>query len=182
MDGTSISDLPSSSSSTLPQPIPSSLSAEPTLDQNTIHQLINGIHQASTSGATQLVSRDIPLNTSHLMHDERIKASYIPPPINEKDYIQEQQDTDNIIQMHNKKVNFENTMDDMYNEIQIPLVLGIMYFIFQLPVFKKYLFLYFPFIFSNDGNFNFNGYVFTSFLFGFMYYSINKSMNYFNTF
>jgi len=36
------------------------------LDQNTINHIVSGIQQASSSGATQLPSRDIPTSTNHI--------------------------------------------------------------------------------------------------------------------
>jgi hypothetical protein len=48
---------------------------------------------------------------------------------------------------------------------------------FQLPIFKKYLFLYVPFLFFNDGNYNIKGYLTISVLFGSIYYFCNKVLN-----
>jgi hypothetical protein len=76
----------------------------------------------------------------------------------------------------------QNSLDDMYNEIQTPLLLGVLYFLFQLPFFRKFLFSYIPILFANDGNLNINGYIFTSALYGLIYYVLNKTTHYFGTF
>jgi hypothetical protein len=147
------------------------------LDQSVINQIVNGLQQANLTGATQLPSRDIPLNTSGLTHDMSVQPNYIPPPIQnqgQQDYINNYEKTSDMINEYNYKVENNNRLDDMYNEIQVPLLLSVLYFLFQLPVFRKYIFTYLPFLFSKDGNLNFNGYIFMSALFGIFYYLLNK--------
>jgi hypothetical protein len=154
------------------------------LDQSTINQIVNGLQKASVSGLTQLPSRDIPRNTEVITNDEQIQPNYIPQ-VNQsqmhEDYIQKMQQmnqsTNEIIDEHNKKANFSNSLDNLYDEIQTPLLLAILFFIFQLPIFKKYLFMYIPFLFFNDGNYNLKGYVIISIFFGCVYYFCNKIIN-----
>jgi len=62
------------------------------------------------------------------------------------------------------------------------LFLSILYFLFQLPVVKKQLFTYMPILFSKDGNMNIHGFIATSILFGFSFYSVNKSVKAINRF
>jgi hypothetical protein len=147
-DTTSISDLP--------------------LDQSTISQLVSGLQQ--TRGATQLSSRDIPTNTTPIVVDEQTQPNFVgdastSSPTLDKDYIEEYEDDD---------VTTNNSLEDVYNEIQTPLLLAVLFFVFQLPVFKKHLFRYFPVLFSGDGNLNINGFLFNSALFGLVYYSYKK--------
>ena len=87
-----------------------------------------------------------------------------------------------IINNYNKSHKNSNSLDEMYNEIQIPLLLSVLYFLFQLPIFKKSLFHYLPMIFSKDGNYNINGFIFTSCLFGLLFYILNKIIFHFNVF
>ena len=153
------------------------------LDQNTISQIVNGLQQASLSGTTQLSSRDIPMITTNHSNDPQIQPNYVPsPPISTRDYIKENEDKNDLIYNYNKNMQNQNSMDNIYSEIQIPLLVIILYFLFQLPFFKKNLFHYLPVLFSNDGNFNINGLFFTSILFGMLFYFINKVMLYFDKF
>jgi len=154
------------------------------LDQTTINQIVNGLQKASVNGLTQLPSRDIPRTTETITNDAHIQPNFIPQPNPtqmQEDYIQKMQQmnqsTDEIIEEHNKKANFSNSLDNLYEEIQTPLLLAILFFIFQLPIFKKYLFLYVPFLFFNDGNYNLKGYLIISVLFGCIYYFCNKLLN-----
>ena len=61
------------------------------LDQSTIAQIVNGLQQASSSGLTQLQSRDIPRTTETLTQDEQIQPNYIPQTSNH-DYIKENEE------------------------------------------------------------------------------------------
>ena len=119
-----------------------------------------------------------PQNTQQIMNDPGIQANYVPPPPeNQTDYIKDE-DTNYTY----KEETINSSMDAIYDEIQAPLLLSVLYFIFQLPIMKKLLFQYIPFLCSNDGNYNFNGLIFTSGLFGFIYYSLTKTMSHFNKF
>jgi hypothetical protein len=148
------------------------------LDQTTINQIVNGLQQASLAGATTLPSRDIPLHTEQLTSDVQIQPNYIPQPLS-KDYINEE--NDNINNYYNSEKNY-NSLDSLYDELQVPLLLSVLYFLFQLPFFKKNLFKYLPFFCHSDGNYNLNGLIFTCALFGFIYYLLSKTVNKFSKF
>jgi hypothetical protein len=152
------------------------------LDQTTISQIVSGLQQASISGATQLSSRDIPMTSTGHNIDPNIQPNYVPPPPQNMDYIRDYENTSDMVNNYNKNTLRQNSLDDMYNEIQTPLLLAVLYFLFQLPFFRKILFSYFPVLFSNDGNLNINGFLFTSILFGLLYFLLNKITNHFSTF
>ena len=148
------------------------------LDQTTISQIVNGLQQASIAGATSLPSRDIPQNTQQLTHDPAVQVNYVPPPPpNQKDYI-----NDEPTNYDYPEERVKNSLDSIYDEIQAPLLLGVLYFTFQLPIMRKMIFKYMPFLCNNDGNYSLNGLIFTSGLFGFIYFSLTKSMAQFNKF
>jgi hypothetical protein len=145
------------------------------LEQSTINQIISGLQQASATGATSLPSRDIPNTTSQITQDPYIQPNYIPPETNNK-YINELETPDDMIRRYNKNNVSEDSLDNLYNQIQIPLLLAILYFIFQLPIFKNTLFKYLPILFNSDGNINFTGLIFTSIMFGSTYFILSKTM------
>lgn len=149
-----------------------------TLDQNTINHIVSGIQQASSSGATQLPSRDMPTSTSHIAQDVQVQANYVPPPPPQhSDYIQQYEDNNEIVDDYYDSQKRNASLDSMYDELQTPLLLGVLFFLFQLPFFKKYLFAYMPMLFLNDGNYNIYGFVFMSAFFAFVYYILSKTMN-----
>jgi hypothetical protein len=152
-----------------------------TLDQSTISQIVNGLQQASLAGATQLPSRDIPLQTEQLTNDVQIQPNYIPQPSQQqRDYINDM-NSDNINDYYRAEKN-QNSLDSLYDELQAPLLLAVLYFLFQLPFFKKTVFKYLPFFCNTDGNYNFNGLIFTCALFGLIYYSLSKTVKNFSKF
>jgi len=153
------------------------------LDQTTINQIVNGLQQASINGSTKLPSRDIPMTTTAFSNDPQIQANYVPPPpLINNDYIQNNEETNDIVNTYNKNLEYSNSLDNMYNEIQTPLLIAILYFLFQLPFFRNLLFKYLPFLFSTDGNYNMNGLLFKSIFFGLLFYTFIKLSKYFNVF
>ena len=157
-------------------------SAGMTLDQTTISQIVNGLQQATLAGATQLPSRDIPMNTTGLSADPQVMPNYVPPPPQNADYIKNFEQSSDMVHNYNRSKQINNSLDDMYNEIQTPLLLAVLYFLFQLPFFKKFLFSYLPFLFSNDGNYNLNGFLFISAMFGMLFHFLMKTTSFFSAF
>lgn len=143
-----------------------------TLDHKTISQIVNDLQQASMAGATQLPNRDMPILTEQITNDPNIQPNHIPEP-DIKDYIVDDNDD---INAYYRGERVDNSLDKLYDELQTPLLLAVLYFIFQLPIIKKILFKYFPFFCNNDGNYNLNGLMFTCALFGGIYYTISFMM------
>lgn len=146
-----------------------------TLHPDTINQLINGLQQANISGATQLQSRDLPMETQPLQMDEECKPSFVPS--SDEKYISEdkEQEIQNIVHNYehdNKKYNY---LGQIFEKLQTPILLGILFYIFQLQWIKLYLFRIFPTLFAQDGNITTNGLILYSILFAFSYYFINES-------
>ena len=175
-DSTSIMDLPTGGENNI-----SITATEKQIDQSTISQLVSGLQQATTTGVTQLASRDMPMNTTNITNDVQTQPNYIPQT-NHVDYIKEHDDANDVINQYNRGVGQSDSLDEMYNEIQTPTLLAVLYFLFQLPIFRRYLFTYFPILFSKDGNLNINGFLFNSVLFGLLFYLLNKVTMNFNRF
>lgn len=137
-------------------------------DGNVMNELITGLQRASANGLTTLPSRDIPRNSDGLMNDEQIRPNYVPR-VN-GDYISQHELSKLSEVNYIKQKNTEDSMEYIYEKLQLPILLGILYFIFQLPVTRKYLVKYIPGIFMTDGNFSIIGLLFISTLFaGFCY-------------
>jgi hypothetical protein len=116
----------------------SSSSGQVSLDQTTINQIINGLQTASASGATHLPSRDVPINTEEIVKDPRVLANYLPPEPQQR-YINQSETNEDILYEQQVKSGRAHTLDELYDEIQIPLLIGVLYFIFQLPAVRKML-------------------------------------------
>jgi hypothetical protein len=120
----------------------------------------------------KLPSRDIPRNTDGYMQDIETTANYIPAPKLTSDYIRSFQDDDEIaIREHKQKKHKERLIDTLLTELQIPIFIAILFFIYQMPLLDRLIFKKFSFltIYNEDGNFNFNGLVIKSILFGLSY-------------
>jgi hypothetical protein len=149
------------------------------LDYNVMNQVVNGIQQASLNGMTSLRSRDIPMNTNELTTDINTIPNYVPKiPINQHHYISNNVTNDDMINQYNRNQNKNESIDIIYDELQTPLLISILYFLFQLPIVKLYLFKYVPALFNKDGNNNLFGFIVNSVLFGLSYYLIINSLNY----
>lgn len=127
----------------------------------------------------KLNSRDIPHNMDDFMHDEQIQPNYIPKPKTTDDYIEEyQQATDRKIKEYESKKAMEKKTDSWFDEIRIPAVIAILFFIFHMPIVNTLIFKKFSFlsIYTDDGNFNFYGLILKSAFFGTAFYFLNKIM------
>lgn len=141
-----------------------------------INSFVTGIQEAAASGALQLPSRDIPQSQSHLSNDTQLQPNYIPE--NRGDYINDTYNQEQIINNQNIKQKNTNSMDAIYDDIHVPIILAVIYFVFQLPVIKTNTLKYIPSLFNKDGNFNMLGYSINSLAFASTYYCIIKSLDY----
>lgn len=150
------------------------------LDPNTINQIVNELNQATLTGSTKLPSRDIPIDTLPIQHDVETTPNFVPEM--KQKYIPDDDDLETIVKKQNVKMNKQNSIENIYNELQTPILLGVLYFLFQLPIFKKILYQTFPSLFLVDGNLSVNGYIFYSALFSIVFYFINRLVSIFDTF
>ena len=145
-------------------------------NQNNYNEMINQLQKATIAGATGLPSRDIPINPTAVNNDTQIKPNFIPEPQN-TDYITNSQTPEDLITQNNKKLNSLDSLDVFYNEFQLPLLVSVLYFLLQLPIFRKTLKKTLPSLFGNDANPNFYGYLFNSVLFASIFYILVKFVN-----
>ena len=145
-------------------------------DQNNYNEMITQLQKATMAGATGLPSRDIPINPTAVNNDTQIKPNFIPEPQN-IDYISNSQTQEDLISQNTKKQNSLDSLDAFYNEFQLPLLVSVLYFLFQLPIFRKTLKKTLPVLFGNDSNPNLYGYLFNSTLFATIFYILIKLVN-----
>ena len=143
-----------------------------------INEFVSGLQRATTSGMTSLPIRDVPRNTESVVSDEQTMPNYVPKAPH--DYIREHHENTQSFLQHNERLtNRGESIDVVYETLQVPILLAILYFTFQLPVMRKYLLMYLPSIFNKDGNHNLTGLIFISILFSCTYYGINFILNQF---
>jgi hypothetical protein len=164
---------PSQVPSQVPTPAPG-----PQVEGNSIdiNSFVTGLQQAAASGALQLPSRDIPQTQEHLTQDTHLQPNYIPE--NKGDYIQDTYNQEQIINNHTQQQANVNSMDAIYDDIHVPIILSVIFFVFQLPIIKTNTLKYIPSLFNKDGNLNMLGYLTNSLAFSSTYYCIIKSLDY----
>ena len=151
--------------------------SQATPDMN-VNEFIGGLQRATASGMTALPIRDVPRNTESVVSDEQTMPNYVPKAPH--DYIREHhENTQSFLQHHERLTNRGESIDVLYETLQVPILLAILYFTFQLPIMRKYLLMYLPSIFNKDGNHNLSGLLFISILFSCTYYGINFVLNQF---
>mgnify|MGYP006075518957 CR=1 FL=1 len=142
-------------------------------------QLVNHQQMEELQNMEQqrLPSRDIPQHTIQYSNDEAIRANYIPKPETNTDYVKEHYDmTEQNLKDYEQKKRQQNHWDSIFNDIQTPIFIAILFFLFQLPIINTIIFKRFAFLslYNDDGNFNMTGLMLKSSLFGTLYYFVYK--------
>jgi hypothetical protein len=148
----------------------------PIMSQEETSMLVSGLQQASQGGVLSLPTRDIPMDGGNIKMDNQARVNYIPDT-NHQDYIGNSQSADEIIMHNNQTKHREDTMDTLYEEIQTPLLISILFFIFMVPSVRSFLFKSFPMLLQTDGNPTLGGYIYIAGLFGVLYYILNKLLH-----
>lgn len=138
--------------------------------------LINDLKNASMNGMLKLPSRDIPQTNNHITQDIQTKANFIPNE-NINDYINQYHSHEDIIRNNTKSENRKHEIDDYYNEFKIPLLICILYFIFNLPSTKNIIYTYLPFLINKENKLNVSGFIVNSILFSSLFFIVNKGIH-----
>jgi len=128
----------------------------------------------------RLPSRHIHHDTTQYSQDKEVQPNYIPKK-SSPDYVRDYEDfNDKKLQKHENDKKQSEYYDDLITDFQVPVLVAILYFLFQLPIINTFIFKRFSFlsIYNDDGNFNFYGLLFKSLLFGNIYYKFTKITNF----
>jgi len=151
-------------------------STESSLDPSIMNELVTGIQQARINGATNLQSRDIPINKTQYL-DVQVQQEYIPSS-SKNDFIEEEEEEE---RKSNSIFDYNNTkkylLENNFSEWQLAIILSLIYFLFQLPFIRLLLSRYIPMFFFKDGNINIYGNIFMSLTFGLIYYILALLLN-----
>ena len=152
------------------------------VQQKQMNSIVSGIQQAAAAGVTSLPSRDIPMNQNRVHMDQQADPNYVPQASQVPDYIQNHDTEQQFLEQAQRNINKQDNLDVVYNELQIPILISLLFFLFNLPFFKKTLNTYAGFLFQKDGNYNLYGFAFSSTLFGILFYVLKAILNHFSTF
>ena len=83
--------------------------------------------------------------SSQVAMDGEARVNYVPNSLpGQPDYIGNTQTADEIIAHSNKIKSREDTMESIYEELQTPLLIAIMFFVFMIPSVRAFMFKSFP--------------------------------------
>ena len=158
----------------MPQPTQGRVNDEMTSDQQAMFQNIP---------IQQIPSRDIHMNSIEYMQDEKTKPNFIPNN-DSQDYINSEytnEEEDN--KKHKSSKYRKHLIDNIISELQSPVLVALIFMIFQLPFFNQFIQTKLSFLnlFKMDGNINIYGMLFKSILFGIVYYIFILVQNYIET-
>ena len=142
--------------------------------QEQVSSLVSGIQKAAAAGITGLPSRDIPKNESVVNSDPKIKSDWIEDKAKVADYITTEETQNQVLEAHKNNVEKTNQMHNILSHAQIPIMVALLYCIFQTPIIKHSMTEYLGFLYKKDGHLKNIGYVITSCLFGFLYFIMIK--------
>jgi hypothetical protein len=141
---------------------------------NQTNALVTGLQEAAATGMTNLPSRDIPRQTTSHAADPTTRVEHVPT---HHDYISDHNDRQHqAVQENVRRENRQATAEVIHSELQAPVILAALFFIFQLPFLRKSIMRYVPGMLNEDGHFNIYGYLVVSVLFAATYYGIDKAV------
>lgn len=165
---TKIDDLPSNENI--------KLEVNDSKDSINMNDIFKEVQDVGKNGNLNLPTKDIPMNQSNVTMDEKGFTNYIPKNDNYIDKMYEPMEE--IKENQRKKENKIDSLEAIYDELQTPILMSVLYFVFQLPIVNDMLNKYLKFIFRSDGNLNIYGYIFKSLLYSSSFYLFNKVLDY----
>lgn len=129
----------------------------------------------------RLPSRDIPMDQGKYQQDEEVQPNYIPRAKLTSDYVKDYEEvTHENIRRHENRKEKTSMVDRILSNLQTPIIVALMFFIFQMPMMNTMFYRNFSFlsVYNTDGNINFYGIALKSVLFGSIFYSLQNTVNY----
>ena len=173
----------------IPEPtdtqLPQNQMGQNQMGQNQMMGQMNGQNQMMGGGSggfsgdsmqrapPSMMNRGMPQDTESYQNDEQMRPNHIPTAKLTTDYLREYEDK--MVQMtgeHQKEKHRKELIGSLYDELQTPILIGVLFFLFQIPMINTLMFKYLSFmkIYNDDGNLNLYGLMFKSILFGFTYF------------
>jgi hypothetical protein len=129
----------------------------------------------------RLPSRDIPMDQTIYQQDEEIQPNYIPHAKLTRDYVRDYEEvTHDNIKRHENRKDKTSMLDKIFSDLQTPVLVALIFFIFQMPMMNTMFYRNFSFLslYNTDGNVNFYGIALKSAVFGSVFYGIQNTMQY----
>jgi hypothetical protein len=143
---------------------------------SSINEMVNGLQKAANNNMTSLPIRDVPHDPERITRDPQIQPNYVPPPKNNK-YIEDEMEYEEMMRRNQNNYIEQEKINSLYDEIQQPIIISILFFLFQLPFFNKTLLRFVPTLFKSDGHPRFTGYLLKTFIFGITIFITTKGFD-----
>ena len=128
-----------------------------------------------------MMNRGAHQDLSEHQMDDQIIANHIPKPKLTTDYLRDYEDKlTKLSAEYQKTKHQESLITSVYDEMQIPILIGLMFFMFQMPIVNTLMYRYLTFlkIYNEDGNLNLYGLIFKSVAFGLFYFAFIRITTY----
>jgi hypothetical protein len=132
----------------------------------------------SESQLPPMMNRGVPQDTTAFQNDEYMIPNHVPSAKLTHDYLREYETKlEKMSGDHQKQKHREDLVVSTYDEFQTPILIGVMFFLFQLPIINTFIFKYLGFlkIHNEDGNMNIYGLMLKSLAFGLFYFGFIKA-------
>jgi hypothetical protein len=127
-----------------------------------------------------LPSRDIPRDVGRFLPDEQVQPNYIPKPKLTRDFVQEYDEVDDRWHQKKQQKHRKLKVNDLFSELQLPMFLAFLFFLFQLPAVNTFLVSYctaLPICEAGTTTLNLFGFVLKGLLFALVWYLCMKFMD-----
>ena len=153
--------------------------APPMADTKQMNSMVTEIQNAAKQGLTRL-AEDIPQQTAQVVQDPQSLPNALPEESKTThiDYIQNTATQEEIANEIKKQHNKQTTVEFILEELKFPLVLAIVYYLFQTKTFKTLILSNVPSLLNEMGGYTTNGFLMVSTLFGAIIYGIIKVAKY----
>lgn len=151
------------------------------LPENVTMRVQNDATSKNVHSIHRLPSRDIPMDQTNYQQDEEIQSNYMPRVKFADDYVKDYENlTDVKIKHHERGKARSSIIDRICTDLQTPIFVALLFFIFQMPLVNTMFFRRFSFlsIYNSDGNVNFYGIALKSILFGSAFYMLDNTIEY----
>tara|TARA_B100001093_G_scaffold97959_2_gene89988 strand:- start:4344 stop:4871 length:528 start_codon:yes stop_codon:yes gene_type:complete len=157
----------------------SNASSNIVLETKEKNNIADSVLSAANAGLTSLPSRDIPSNPIQHSHDISTTPNYVPES-DKKNFIENFQNEKGYENKVQRERVVKGNLDILFDEFHLSALVGLLYFLFQLPIFKSTMYKLFGFLFKKDGNYNLGGYISVSVLFGLAFYAAERVIEHFS--
>ena len=128
-----------------------------------------------------MMNRGFPQDTESYQNDEQVIPNHIPSKKLTTDYLREYEERMSKMNIEDQQAQHRKELVvSVYDELQTPILIGVLFFLFQVPIINTLMFKYLSFmkIYNDDGNLNLYGILFKSILFGFVYFGFIRVTTY----